>query len=523
MRLRSASFVTGSKLRRWLVLGAALLVCLLTVASSAACGNGEPAETPAPVPADTPAPTAIATPEPADTPTSTPVPVDTPTPAPTATATLVPADTPTPVATLGIDDYAMQCRTVTAALDATLAVDPLAAGSGGDITWGQVGEMFEAVLNAYGQLEPPPELEEYHEAQLEVIEALRDSAESRPSSDSFLEAMFTLLFEKILPTSLEVGLDPGKADEEKEALLIEFVQGEFGEFFGPEFVAAALVLEQVREDLPQQTVAILDAAGCYLAITPSPEGLGGPSIDMDQGSMPGQSDDHADSFDQATMLAVGEPIDAGLDYTFDVDFFAFKAERGKFYQIDVALGTLTDSVVMLYQADLSMDQGGLFQITYNDDHGGSAASRIVWMAPDAGEYYVEVSSPFGDGTGSYTLAVTVADVSDDHANSFEEATSIALGEAVEGTLNYDGDSDAFVFEAVAAELYRIDVATGTLAGAAMAIVDADLRELVYIDQGGLEPTQFDWEAPGSGRYYVVVSGSWGAGTGSYTLTVANVE
>ncbi len=464
-----------------------------------------------PTPTDTPVPTAI--------PTPTPVPVDTPTP----TDTPVPADTPTPAATLGIDDYAMQCRTVTAALDATLAVDPLAAGSGGDITWGQVGEMFEAVLSAYGQLEPPLELKAYHEAQLGVIKALRDSAEARPSSGSFLEAMFALLFEKILPTSFEVGLDPDKTDEEKEALLIEFVQGEFGEFFGPEFVAAAQALEQVREDLPQQTVAILDAAGCYLAITPSPEGLSGPSVDMDQGSMSGQSDDHADSFDQATMLAVGEPVDAGLDYTFDVDFFAFQAEEGEFYQIDVALRTLTDSVVMLYKADLSMDQGDLFQITYNDDHGEATGSRIVWMAPASGEYYVEVSSPFGDGTGSYTLTVTAVDISDDHANSFEEATSIALDEAVAGTLDYDGDSDAFAFEAVSDELYRIDVATGTLAGAAMAIVDADLRELVYIDHGGFEPTQFDWEAPGSGRYYVVVSGSWGAGTGSYTLTVSKVE
>ena len=501
------------------MLGATLLACLLVVAISAACGNGQPAETPAPAPApaDTPAPAPTETPVPTATPTPTPVPTATPTPTP------VPADTPTPAAALGIDDYAMQCRTITASLDATLAVDPLAAGTGGDITWGQVGEMFDAVLSAYGRLEPPQEIGAYHEAQLGVIKALRDGAQARPSSDSFLEAMFTLLFERILPTSFEIGLDPDKTDEEKEDLITEFIEGEFGEFFGPEFVAATLVLEQVREDLPQETVAVLDTSGCYLAITPSPEGVGGPSIDMDDGSVSGGSDDHADSFDQATVIAVGEPVDAGLDYTFDVDFFAFQAEEGDFYQIDVALGTLADSVVMLYQADLSQDQAGLFQITYNDDHGGSAGSRIVWMAPVAGEYYVEVSSPFGDGTGSYTLAVTAADISDDHADSFEEATSIALGEAVGGTLDFDGDSDVFAFEAVAANLYRIDVATGTLAGAAMAIVDADLRQLAFIDYGGFEPTQLDWDAPDSGRYYVVVSGSWGAGTGSYTVTVAAVE
>ena len=50
MRLRSASLVTSGRFRRRLALGATLLVCLLAVALSAACGNGEPAETPAPVP-----------------------------------------------------------------------------------------------------------------------------------------------------------------------------------------------------------------------------------------------------------------------------------------------------------------------------------------------------------------------------------------------------------------------------------------------------------------------------------------
>ena len=140
MRLRSAGFVRSCKFGRRLLLGAALLVCLLAVSFAAACGNGEPTEAPTAVPADTPvsSPTDTAVPTAIPTPISTPEPVDPPTPAPTPTETPVPADTPTPPAALGIDEYAMQCRTVTAALDATLAVDPLAAGAGGDITWGQV-------------------------------------------------------------------------------------------------------------------------------------------------------------------------------------------------------------------------------------------------------------------------------------------------------------------------------------------------------------------------------------------------
>ena len=42
-----------------------------------------------------------------------------------------------------------------------------------------------------------------------------------------------------------------------------------------------------------------------------------------------------------------------MDYDNDIDFFRFQAERGQSYQIDVALGTLDDSIVELYDVDWS--------------------------------------------------------------------------------------------------------------------------------------------------------------------------
>ena len=86
-----------------------------------------------------------------------------------------------------------------------------------------------------------------------------------------------------------------------------------------------------------------------------------------------------------------------VDYPGDIDLFVFEATEGEQYQIDVALGTLADSVVGLYDADE-------WQLAYNDDYEGSSASRIVWEAPSSGSYYIAVSA-FGDGTGSYTLTI----------------------------------------------------------------------------------------------------------------------
>ncbi len=67
----------------------------------------------------------------------------------------------------------------------------------------------------------------------------------------------------------------------------------------------------------------------------------------------------------------------------DIHSFWFEATGGETYQIDVEPVTLADSIAVLfdeYDAELA----------YNDDYGDSFASRIVWVAPVSGRYYVEI-------------------------------------------------------------------------------------------------------------------------------------
>ena len=59
-------------------------------------------------------------------------------------------------------------------------------------------------------------------------------------------------------------------------------------------------------------------------------------------------DDHGDGVDDATAIRVGADVQGAVDYDDDIDFFRFQAEQGESYQIDVALGTLDDSIVDLY-------------------------------------------------------------------------------------------------------------------------------------------------------------------------------
>ena len=99
----------------------------------------------------------------------------------------------------------------------------------------------------------------------------------------------------------------------------------------------------------------------------------------------------------ATAIRVGTDVRGALDYDGDIDYFRFRALRGQTYQIDVALGTLDDSIVSLYGDDGSF-------LESNDDYGDTLASRLFWEAPSSGGRYVAVE---GYGTGTYTLTVSI--------------------------------------------------------------------------------------------------------------------
>ena len=103
--------------------------------------------------------------------------------------------------------------------------------------------------------------------------------------------------------------------------------------------------------------------------------------------------------EDATPVAVGTSVEAVLDAADFAAVFAFEAEQGTLYQIDVSPGTLTDPVVTLYDAEWG-------ELDFNDDHGDSLGARIYWEATYSGTHYIEV---WGYDSGSYTLGVVARD------------------------------------------------------------------------------------------------------------------
>ena len=211
-----------------------------------------------------------------------------------------------------------------------------------------------------------------------------------------------------------------------------------------------------------------------------------------------------------------------MDYEGDVDFFVFKAVEGGSYKFEVALGTLDDSVLSVYDGDGA-------QVAYNDDWESSTASYLVWTAPAAGDYFVEVGG-YGQAAGSYILAVGASDMAADDSQvrgrargMADRAAGIVVGMEVEGVLEPEGEADFFVFGAVEGGLYELEVVLGTLSDSVLAVYGGDGVELAYNDDRADSTASYlVWTAPAAGDYFVEVSGFEDA-QGSYTLTVAAPE
>ena len=226
------------------------------------------------------------------------------------------------------------------------------------------------------------------------------------------------------------------------------------------------------------------------------------------------ADDHADTPSGATSIAVGESRLGALNDEFDLDVFAFAAQEGVTYEFDVALGTLLDSVVYVLSA-------GGERLGYNDDIGDSWASRLKWIAPAAGTYYVVVGAKNRADRGTYILTMTLFRSLDDHDRADAGATPIGLAEAVPGELEYQHDVDAFIFEAEQGLIYEIDVSLGTLPDSYLSLDVFMGRDLASNDDhGDSQASRIVWKAEASGRYVVKVQGR---GTGTYTLTVNVAE
>lgn len=488
-----------------------LLVVVATLAVMtmlSACTDGEPEPAPEPSPTATPTATRTATP------TATPTPA--PTTAPTATPTPTSQPTPaTPAATPG---------------DPGLVITP-------DTTWRDLFDMLSTTEQTCIRDELGAELQELLPRALLSEDVTPDSevvAYSCLAPATARAVVREVLFAGMGEVNFEADDDELACIEEAltRVDVVALVAGDEGDptvaEFGPSLVACipdvwvGLFIEAVGLDIDALSddertclheLVVESAADIFssdsggdtelilglLACVPSlADALGG----ADPADAP---DDHADSLPTATPITVGESVGGVVGDFADSDIFTFEAEQGVFYEIDVALGSLSDSVATLY------DAGGTV-LDVSDDYGDSFASRITWEATYSGTHYIEV---YGYDTGSYTLTVSVSEGGADEGA--RAATTVVVDTPVGSVLDHEGDIAAFVFDAREGRLYQVDIILGTLPDSAVAVYDPSGNEVAFNDDyGDSLASRAWWEASDSGSYRIEV---WGYGTGTFTLTV----
>ena len=267
-------------------------------------------------------------------------------------------------------------------------------------------------------------------------------------------------------------------------------------------------------------------------------------------------DNHGDTPDTATPVAIGDTIESFIDFSGDTDFFAIEGEKGQ--RIDITVTTKNsalDSLLVIYGPD-----GKLF--AKSDDvlpptgpepipnlNPRGIDSHVNEKLPTDGTYLLAVSNialpnlnaSFGGLNYSYTL--TIGGNTDDHAacGSGEE-TPLTFDEPVTGVITLTGDpasptphdSDGFRFEASEGTVVALRVE-----------VEIPEREVIFmvthlslLDASGetlastrgtpnsLEVRIDGFLIPADGVYCVDVAGFIGGAIGStytYKLTLSEGE
>ena len=144
-------------------------------------------------------------------------------------------------------------------------------------------------------------------------------------------------------------------------------------------------------------------------------------------------DDHGDDHTTATPVGVSSKTDGEIEVPEDDDFFQVSLMADVEYTFETVLGTLTDTVLTLFDVD------GTTLLDTNDDIAflANLASRIVFTPVLNGDYFLKVEG-FGNETGTYMLDVhtKVVQVIDDGDPGF----AIEKGPWGTGNAGANGDN-----------------------------------------------------------------------------------
>ncbi|HQV04925.1 M10 family metallopeptidase C-terminal domain-containing protein [Novosphingobium sp.] len=216
-------------------------------------------------------------------------------------------------------------------------------------------------------------------------------------------------------------------------------------------------------------------------------------------------------------ISPGSFVSVTIDTAGDSDWFAISLVAGQTYTFSTILaGTLGDSILTLYNS------AGTAILTNDDANSSNLFSEITFTATSTGTFFLGVAG-YDLETGTAFLTVT-APVSDAVAASTATTSTLTLGNAVNGTMDANGDHDWYAVTLTAGTSY---VFTTSATGGADVDTTLSLRNasgslLAYNDDSTGTYSRVVFTPTTTGTYYLDV-GAWGnAETGAYRV-VADIR
>ena len=228
-------------------------------------------------------------------------------------------------------------------------------------------------------------------------------------------------------------------------------------------------------------------------------------------------------------VTVGGSNTGVIGHPHDRDWLAVELAGGQAYRVDLegaptGRGTLTDPYLRGIYFNRALLPG-----TADDDGGQGLNSRVEFLAPETGTYYIDAGA-YSSRTGSYRLSVR--EVTDEHPAAVETAAAVAVGDSATGVVDYGTDTDWFAVSLVEGVHYRIHLegastGQGTLEDPRLyGIHDAAGNP---VDGAGLDDdggagynSRVNFTAPETGTYYIA-AGAHAAHTGTFRLSVLEAD
>ena len=223
------------------------------------------------------------------------------------------------------------------------------------------------------------------------------------------------------------------------------------------------------------------------------------------------ADDHGNTGNDATCLAIAGNDSGAIEYGGDVDFFELNVTGAG--ELRVWTTGNTDTYGILYGA-------GNIGILQESDDDGAGRNFELRRAVSPGTYYVAVRHYSSSGQGAYSVHVSLSS-GDDHGDACSSATALAAMAAEDGSIGHAGDVDVFRVQLPSARSLKVYSSgqTDTFG----TLLDAGCNELDTDDDGGASRNFRIQRVVPAGTYYVAVRHYSASQTGDYRLYVNPIE